>query len=96
MAIEFTDSNFEQEVLQSEEPVLVDFWAEWCGPCHMIAPTIDEISREYSGDSSVQGRPAGRADGRRQPEAPDRQDARRSCRAARPGRMNGAPVLIGG
>ena len=44
-----TDSTFEQEVLQSEVPVLVDYWAEWCGPCKMIAPIIDEISGDYAG-----------------------------------------------
>src|SRR5438105_13686902 len=44
-----TDSDFEQEVLKSETPVLVDFWAEWCGPCHMVAPVIDEIASENSG-----------------------------------------------
>ena len=50
---EFTDSNFEQEVLQSSEPVLVDFWAEWCGPCRMLAPTIDKIANEYQGKVKV-------------------------------------------
>ena len=45
--IEFTDKNFESEVLQSGTPVVVDFWAEWCGPCKAIAPVIDELSEEY-------------------------------------------------
>ena len=50
---EFTDGNFEQEVLKSSEPVLVDFWAEWCGPCRMLAPTIDKIANEYQGKVKV-------------------------------------------
>ncbi|MBZ0093190.1 MAG: thioredoxin TrxA [Burkholderiales bacterium] len=44
-----TDDSFDQEVLQSELPVLVDFWADWCGPCKMIAPILDEIAQEYAG-----------------------------------------------
>ena len=44
-----TDDNFEQEVLQSDQPVLVDYWAEWCAPCRMIAPLLDEIAGEYKG-----------------------------------------------
>lgn len=43
-----TDSQFESEVLQSDRPVLVDFWAEWCGPCKMLSPLVDEMAREYS------------------------------------------------
>jgi thioredoxin 1 len=46
--LELTDSNFEAEVLKTEVPVLVDFWAEWCMPCKMIAPTIDELAGEYA------------------------------------------------
>jgi len=48
MAAEVNDNNFDEIVLTSEKPVMVDFWAEWCGPCRMIAPVIDEISNEYS------------------------------------------------
>ena len=45
---ELTDKNFEQEVLKSDKPVLVDFWAEWCGPCRMQAPIIDDIAKDFS------------------------------------------------
>jgi thioredoxin 1 len=44
-----TDADFEQDVLKSSTPVLVDFWAEWCGPCHMVAPVIEEIASEHQG-----------------------------------------------
>ena len=46
---EFTDQNFETDVLKSEQPVLVDFWAEWCMPCKMLAPTIEKIANDYNG-----------------------------------------------
>ena len=46
--VQISDESFEEEVLQSERPVLIDYWAEWCGPCKMIAPVLDEIATEYS------------------------------------------------
>ena len=48
-----TDGNFEAEVLQSQTPVLVDYWAEWCGPCKMIAPILDDVAKEYAGKLKV-------------------------------------------
>ena len=48
-----TDTNFAQEVLQSPLPVLVDFWAEWCGPCKMVAPILDELAGEYDGKAKI-------------------------------------------
>lgn len=53
MAIEFNDASFEKEVLQSEKPVLVDFWAPWCGPCQMMGPVIDEVSKEIGDVAKV-------------------------------------------
>ncbi len=49
MALEITDATFDEVVLKSSQPVLVDFWAEWCGPCRMVGPIIDELSNEYEG-----------------------------------------------
>ena len=51
--LEFTDANFQDEVISSDKPVLVDFWAEWCMPCRMLAPTIDQLSAEYDGKVKV-------------------------------------------
>ncbi len=53
MAVEITDDNFDEIVMNSDKPVMVDFWAEWCGPCKMIGPVVEEIHGEYEGKAII-------------------------------------------
>ena len=53
MAIEVTDANFEEVIIKADKPALVDFWAEWCGPCRMIGPIVEQMSQDYDGKAII-------------------------------------------
>ena len=70
MALELTDANFEELVMKSDKPVLVDFWAVWCGPCRMVGPIVEEIANDYEGKAIV-----GKVDVDNNPEVASKFDA---------------------
>ena len=88
MATAVTTQTFEQEVLQSEKPVIVDFWAEWCGPCHAVSPVLDKIAEERGGRAEAREgqhrRGAGADDSLRRPVDPDDRSSSRTASPPRP------------
>ncbi|MBI1192325.1 MAG: thioredoxin [Bacteroidetes bacterium] len=53
MALEFTDANFQQDVLEADKVAMIDFWAEWCGPCRMVGPIVEELAKEYGSQANI-------------------------------------------